>query len=323
MRVGFTYDAVDDYVPAGDVPADYYGEFDSEETIAAIAQGLAGDGREVVRIGRLEALIDFLTEGGQVDIVFNIAEGVWGRSREAQVPALLEAFRLPYTGSDPLTLAVSLDKAMTKHYWQRWGLPTADFGIVATMAELEQVQARLPAFPLFVKPLHEGSSKGISADSVVSNAAELSAQVDKVLLTYREPVLVEEYLPGPEYTAALLGTGATAQVLGLVRIANGVNGFEEKRQWQAGTFVPVDSPGLRKQLEELALEAYRSIGCRDLGRVDIRLDREGYPQLVEINPLPGLSPVHSAVPAIARKAGLAHEQLIGRILQSAIDRYSL
>ncbi len=323
MRIGFTYDAVADYSPVDGVPVDYYGEFDTEETIAAIAQGLAAGGHKVVRIGRIEALFHFLMEGEQVDLVFNIAEGVWGRSREAQVPALLEAFRLRYTGSDPLTLALSLDKAITKHYWQRWGLPTADFGIVATMADLERVRASLPSFPLFVKPLHEGSSKGIDDHSTVSTAAELSAQVEKVLSTYQQPALIEEFLPGPEYTAALLGSGAAAYVLGVVRIANRVTGYEEKRHWQADTFVPVDSPGLREQLEQLALEAYRSLGCRDLGRVDIRMDREGYPQLIEINPLPGLSPAHSAVPAIARNAGLSYEQLIGRILQSAIDRYSL
>jgi D-alanine-D-alanine ligase len=327
MNVGLTYDLRDDYPPYANAPPDYYGEFDSEENIDYLADAIASAGHHVSRIGNVYKLVRFLAEGGSVDIAFNMTEGLWGRARESQVPALLEAYRIPYTGSDPLTLALCLDKAMTKQIWQREGLPTADFCIVSDGADWDRVREALPDFPLFVKPLHEGSSKGISVESIVESERELSERIAWTLEWYQQPVLVEAFLPGREFTVGVLGNGRAAQTLGAAEVTivsqYRVNGFVEKEEWEASgveKFIPVESSALRNRLSELALRAYLAVGCRDLGRVDIRLDKDDEPQLLEINPVVGLHPTHSALPVIASQEGLSFEDMIARILEHAIHR---
>jgi D-alanine-D-alanine ligase len=330
MNVGLTYDLRDDYPPYANAPPDYYGEFDSEENIAYLVEAIASAGHHVCRIGNVYKLVRFLAENGSVDIVFNMTEGLWGRARESQVPALLEAYRIPYTGSDPLTLALCLDKAMTKQLWQREGLPTSDFCVVSNGFELDRVREAFPDFPLFVKPLHEGSSKGISVESIVESERELSERIEWTLEWYQQPVLIEEFLPGREFTIGVLGSERAAQVLGAAEVTivsqYRVNGFVEKEEWEAsGTekFIPVESSALKNRLSELALRAYLAVGCRDVGRVDIRLDRDDNPQLLEINPVVGLHPTHSALPIIGSQAGLSFEDLIARILGHAINRWEI
>jgi D-alanine-D-alanine ligase len=323
MRVGFTFDAVEDYEPCADGPHDYYGELESEESVGAIELSLTRLSYEVIRLGHLRKLLRFVLDGGLVDIVFNFSEGIYGRSREAQVPAILEAFRIPYVGSDPLTLALCLDKAMTKRLWRLEGLPTADFCVITSAADLERALAGPLDFPLFVKPAWDGSSKGIDSESVVASPAALAVKVRQLLACYQQPVLVETYLPGPEYTVGLLGNGDQAWTLGAVQIADAVTGFKEKKHWHEQTFLPVPGSQLRQEMLELARHAYLAVECRDLGRVDMRLDAAGRLQLLEINPLPGLRTTASALPAIARQAGLDYDQLIAAIMRSALTRLAL
>ena len=330
MRVGLTYDLRDDYPSRANAPPDYYAEFDTEENINHLAAAIESLGHQVCRIGNVYKLMRFIVEGGSVDIAFNMAEGLWGRAREAQVPAILEAYRIPYTGSDPLTLALCLDKSMTKRIWQNAGLPIPDFCVVSGMAELDQGRDDLPGFPLFVKPVHEGASKGIGTASIVESDRQLYERVERVLAWYQQPALVEEYLPGREFTVGILGNGREARVLGVGEITlssmDGVYGFVQKEEWEDRVprkLIPVESPPLINELSELALRAYHAVGCRDLGRLEIRLDKNGSPQLLEINPIVGLHPTHASLPSIATQAGLCYEELIGGILEHAIDRCGL
>ena len=326
ILVGLTYDLVSDYPVLDDSPEDLYGEFDSEETVSALENALVNIGYSVQRIGNINHLVKFLASDKRVDVVFNIAEGLWGRNREGQIPALLEAYRIPYTFSDPITLSLSLDKAFTKSLWQRAGLPVSPFYVVEELAYYKApIKAGLE-FPLFVKPVREGSSKGVGVESIVETAGQLKVQVERVISTYHQPAIVEEFLPGREFTVAVLGHDSTAKVLGILEVTKvkhcKVNGFVQKSDWAtygSVAFKPLDEPLLQVQLEEICVQAYQVVGCRDAARLDLRMDKHGQLQLMEINPLSGLSN-HSALPILARNAGLSFEMLIETILQGAIER---
>lgn len=323
--VGLTYDLASDYLLEENTPEDFYGEFDSEETIDRLETAISNLGYSVYRIGNIEKLVAFLAQNQKVDVVFNIAEGRWGRNRESQIPALLEAYSIPYTFSDPLTLGVSLDKAFTKRVWQQAGLPVAPFCLVENIADFNiPVEAGME-FPLFVKPLLEGSSKGINLESFVETVDQLRVQVERVIQFYHQPALVEEFLPGREFTVGITGSGQGAKVLGVLEVPYvelvKVNGFTQKRDHVWKSYTPVVDDFLQNHLSEISLRAYQILGCRDSGRLDIRIDKHGQPQLMEINTLSGLSS-HSALPFMATQAGLTFEMLINGILQAAIDRGS-
>jgi D-alanine-D-alanine ligase len=328
MLVGLTYDLKEDHpLPAG-APPDYAAEFDTAESVRAMVEALESHGHRVRCIGNVYQLVEFLTRGERVDIMFNMAEGVQGRSREAQVPAVLEAYHVPYTGSDPLTMALCLDKPMTKRLWQAAGLPTADFRVVDDGAALADGGA-LPEFPLFVKPAYEGSSKGIDLGSIVEDRAALARRVAWTRERYRQPALVETFLPGREFTVGILGTGAAAEVLEVGEVLlvthDRVHGAAQKEHWMAripDKLAPVEEP-LRARLASLALGAYRAVGARDWGRVDLRMDRAGAPQLMEINPVAGLYPDRSSMPIVASLAGVSYEALLGAILEQAARRCGL
>ena len=327
MKIGLTYDLRDDSAPPDDAPEDAFAEFDAAETIDALDAALASGGHQVERIGSARQLAGFLAAGQTVDLVYNIAEGIHGRSREALVPAILEAFDIPYTFSDPLTLALCLDKAMVKRVWCQAGLPTPAWWLIPDMAALDVAAGSLPDGPLFVKPAHEGSSKGIRHESLVETEAALREQVAVVLNMYRQPALIEPFLPGCEFTIAVWGNGDTARVLGMAEITEvkvaRLSGYVEKEHWQTlypDTFHRVAPGALRDTLGDLALRAYHVVGCRDLGRIDIRLDEQDRPQLLEINPLPGLHPTQSALPIISRWAGVSFEQLVIHVVDFATRR---
>ena len=319
--------------PADD---DEYAEWDSAETIDAVADALGALG-EVVR---LEATPDFperLRHAG-VDIVFNIAEGLRGVNREAHVPAICEFYGIPYSGSDPYTLSLCLDKRRTKEVLSYHGVPTAEFVLVEQLEDLEG--SADPSFerPLFVKPLHEGSSKGITERNLVRSPDELRHQVAFLLESYDQPVLVERYLPGLEFTCAVLGNGGEARVLPLVGMnfdalpegALPIYGYEAKWVWDTREDpLPIfDCPArvdddLRRAIEDVALRAYRVLGCRDWSRVDVRLDADGTPNVVEVNPLPGILPDpadNSCFPKAARAAGMSYDELIRSCLRHAAAR---
>ncbi|HEX6536010.1 MAG TPA: hypothetical protein VF041_15545 [Gemmatimonadaceae bacterium] len=319
---------------------DEFAEWDSAETIDAVERALAGLG-EVVR---LEANADFpeRLRAARPDIVFNMAEGLRGVNREAHVPAICEFFGIPYSGSDPFTLSLCLDKAKTKELLAYHGVPTAPFTVVRELEPLDAIDARFPLaasrFPLFVKPVHEGSSKGITERNLCGSLDELEAQLAFLLARYEQPVLVEEFLPGAEFTCAVLGNGAAARVLPLVGMrfdalpdgALPVYGYEAKWLWDRPDH-PLEifecpariDEATRRAIEDVALAAYRVLACRDWSRIDVRLDAAGVPNVVEVNPLPGILPNpadNSCFPKAARAAGMSYDELVQACVRAAAER---
>lgn len=323
QTIGFTYDLRSEYAALG-YPEEETAEFDADVTIDGIAAAIRELGYEVDRIGHIRTLAQRLVKGDRWNLVFNIAEGVKGRNREAQVPALLEAYDIPCSFSDPLVCAVTLDKAVAKRVVQSFGLRTPGFHIVRTGADVDRVA--LP-YPLFAKPIAEGTGKGIDRLSCVKTPAELNSVCAALLAKFRQPVLVEEYLPGREFTVGILGTADDARVLGTLEVTMRPNAgtaiYSYEMKERCDDFVDYSRPArsaLVQAVETLALDSYRALELRDGGRVDLRLDRDGNPAFMEVNPLPGLNPVHSDLPMIARQEGLTFRDLIGAILTSALKR---
>ena len=322
-KIGFVYDLRKDYLAEG-YSEEQAAELDSESTIDAIAGALCALGNSVDRIGHARELCRRLVAGERWDMVFNIAEGLHGRSREAQVPAILELFGIPYTFSDPLVCAVTLDKAIAKRIVMTAGVPTPAFAVIREERDVDSVRLR---YPLFAKPIAEGTGKGVDHRSRVTSPDELRAVCRHLLGAFRQPVLVEEYLPGREFTTGLLGTGADARVLGTMgfRIKPGAPSsdysFEVKERCEEFVeYFSMERGALRDDVERVALDAYRALECRDGGRVDVRLDSDGRPSFIEVNPLPGLHPTHSDLPMIAAYEGLPYVSLIGAIVDSATRR---
>ena len=314
---------------------DEFAEWDSAETIGAVERALAALG-EVVRI---EATDDFpeRLRTARPDIVFNIAEGLRGPNRESHIPAICEFYGIPYTASDPYTLSLCLDKARTKDVLRARGVPTAPSVLVESVVDLGD----LPAFPVFAKPVHEGSSKGITERNFCRDRQELAETVSFLLERYAQPVIVEAYLPGAEFTCAVLGNGHGARVLPLVGLnfsslpdgALPIYGFEAKWVWDRperplAIFecpARISAP-LAREIERVTLAAYRALGCRDWSRIDVRLDAKGAPNVVEVNPLPGILPDpqdNSCFPKAARAAGISYEQLIQHCLRLAAERQGI
>jgi D-alanine-D-alanine ligase len=299
-------------------------EYDSPETVQAIKQAIASYGHEVVELEATPELSALLPPSG-IDVAFNIAEGIGGRARESQVPALLELLGIPYTGSDPTAIALSLDKAVAKRLVQQVGLLTPAFVLMATGRE------RLPRgwnFPAIVKPVAEGSSKGIKHTSVVSDEKTLRSLVAEQSARYGQAMLVEAFLPGREFTLGLLGERKPRVLPPLeVRFTDAagphpVYAFESKF-YSRGVDLQVPAqvdPALGKELQRVARAAFSALGCRDVARIDVRLDAEGRVNFIECNPLPGLAPGFSDLCLIAQATGMEYRALIGEILASALRR---
>jgi D-alanine-D-alanine ligase len=325
LGLGFCYDRKEDYLAAGLTPEQVM-EFDPEETVAAIAAGLASLGHRVERVGRGVELARRLVAGERLDLVFSIAEGSKGRSREAQVPALCELFDQPYVFADPLTCAISLDKAMAKRVVRDHGLPTPRFAVVAAPDDLAGV-ALDP--PLFAKPTAEGSSKGVTALSMIRSRADLEAACRELLARFGQPVLVESFLPGREVTVGVVGHGTDARVVGVMEVD--IKGGDEtyaytaanKDDWQRRIEYRLIDDDLASAAGELALAVFAALGCRDGARIDLRCDAAGRPNFMEANPLPGLDPLRGDLPFIARFAGHSYGDLLGWIVDSARQRYGL
>ncbi|HEV2560993.1 MAG TPA: hypothetical protein VGT78_02525 [Rhizomicrobium sp.] len=323
MRIGVTYDLRADYLALGMSEEDT-AEFDSEITIDAICSALSGLGFGPVRIGNVKKLTEALARGERWDGVFNFCEGLKGVSREAQVPALLEAYDIPYVFSDPLTSALTLDKAMTKRVVRDCGVPTVDFAVIEKIEDARKVN--LP-FPLFLKPVAEGSGKGINAKSKVDDRAALESVAAELLARFKQPVLVETFLAGREFTVAITGTGADAEVLGVSEIKQIENyvghgyGFENKEDWEDKVSIVLADEVSAKAAGDVALAAWRSLRCRDGGRVDIRNDANGKPHFIEVNPLAGLRPEYSDMCFIARFKNVSYQELIGKIMNSFLKRH--
>ena len=325
MRIALVYDLRDDYRALG-FSEEEVAEFDSVETIDALAEALQALGCEPSRVGRGQALAARLVAGERYDLVFSIAEGVTGRSREAQVPALCELFGQPYLFSDPLTLAAALDKAVAKRLVRDTGVPTAAFAVAETSAaEI----ANWDLFPAFVKPLAEGTGKGCEAGSLVKSPGELRAAVTRVIERFRQPALVERFLSGREFTVGLAGNGAEARVLGVCEIllkpnaeANVYSLHNKELCEELVTYVRADD-GEARLAGARALAAYKALQCRDAARIDFRSEESGEPYFLEANPLAGLNPWHSDLPILAAQNGIEFVALIGMILDAGLARYGL
>jgi D-alanine-D-alanine ligase len=326
LKVGITYNLKKDFSRQENQPIDFLEEFDTEETIDAIRKVLEGEGHDVIKLGGDAGLIDRLRQT-PVDIVFNIAEGLQGRNREAHIPALLEFLNIPYTGSDPLTLSLTLDKAMAKRVVASQNIPTPRFKKVEGVEDLHDLDLR---YPLFVKLCHEGSSKGIRLDSKISNAQFLREKTTELLKTYGSPLLVEEFVKGPEFTVGILGNEEPS-VLGVMQIEikgsapeESIYSLEIKREWEERVRYhcpPLIDQNLLRKIEEVALRSYRALECRDVSRVDIRMGEDGTPYFLEINPLPGLSPVYGDLVMIGRNMGWDYARLVKTIFHHALKRY--
>jgi D-alanine-D-alanine ligase len=311
-----------DYLAAG-YGEEETAEFDRPDTIEAIERTLNQLGHETRRIGRVQKLVEAMAGGQRWDLVFNIAEGLRGVGRESQVPAVLDAYDIPYTFSDPVVTGVTLHKGLTKHVLRSLDIPTAPFAVVEREADIAKV--RLP-FPLFAKPVAEGTAKGINARSKVSGPAELEAQCRHLLTTYQQPVLVETFLSGREVTVGITGTGEQARAIGTLEIvllpsaeADAYTYVNKERCEELCKYVLADA-GMARQAEELALRTWRGLGCRDGGRVDLRADADGRLNVLEVNPLPGLHPEHSDLPLLCTAVGMSYTDLIGDIVHSASSR---
>lgn len=322
MRVGLTYDLRDQYLAEGYSDEDT-AEFDRADTIDSLADALTELGYEPVRIGRARDLMERLLAGDRYDLVFNIAEGLSGLSREAQVPAILDAFAIPYTFSDAVVLGIALDKAFTKQVLRDAGVPTADFHVVHDPKDLEAVD--LP-MPLFLKPIAEGTGKGVTSRSRVQTRPELLRLGAELLTRYRQPVLVETFLPGREFTVGILGTGLKSESLGTIEIVLGegaekdVYSYVNKERCEELVEYRLVDDALANEAARLAISAWRALRCRDGGRVDLRADASGHLQVLEINPLAGLHPLHSDLPILATMVQMPYVELIDRIMRSAMDR---
>jgi D-alanine-D-alanine ligase len=323
MRIGVTYDLRSEYLAMG-YGEEETAEFDSEITVAAICGALEALGYEPVRIGGVRQLAQMLVAGERWDAVFNICEGLKGVAREAQVPALLEAYDVPYVFSDPLTLSLALDKGMAKKIVGACGVATPDFAVIDDLGDLAHLA--LP-FPLFLKPVAEGSGKGVDAKSRVTNPNQLARVADDLLKRFHQPVLVESFLPGREFTVGITGTGLEAKALGVLEVVltdhatpHGY-GYENKEHFEEKTIYRLAEDSLADGAAEVALAAWRALRCRDGGRIDIRYGDDGKAYFLEANPLAGLNPDRSDLVFIARFKGIAYRDLIGRIMQSCAQRH--
>jgi len=322
LKIGITYDLREDYLIEG-YGEEETAEFDRAETIEAIDQTLKELGYRTDRIGHLKSLTRRLAAGDRWDLVFNIAEGLRGFGREAQIPALLDAYDIPYTFSDPLVLALTLHKGMTKHVIRDMGIPTPDFAIIE---KEDQITGICLSYPLFAKPVAEGTGKGITAASKINTEKEL-VEVCRMLLTvFKQPVLVESFLPGREFTVGIIGTGKdaiatdTMEVCLKAQAEPDVYSYINKENCEELVEYRLVYDEEAQQVRETALSAWRGLGCRDAGRMDLRSDRSGRPNFMEVNPLAGLHPQHSDLPIIFSLMGKTFHQLIDMIMHSALKR---
>jgi len=337
LQVGFTFNLKRDISPEENLPEDFYAEWDDIHTIKAVKKALEKGGARVKLIEADERAFERLKRS-KVDFVFNMAEGYRGESRESHVPAMLEMLKIPYTGSGPLTLALALDKAMTKEVLSHHNIPNPKFQIFRSVNDKLK---RGLAFPLIVKPIREGSSMGIFNNAIVRNDAELRTRVVFIIKTYEEPALVEEFLEGREFTVGVLGNGKDAVILPIEELlfdalpegANRIYSYEAKWVWDTPEKplkifqCPAKIPKrLENRIKKVVLQAYKVLDCHDVTRIDVRLGRNNKVNIIEVNPLPGLLPdpdQNSCLPNEARSAGLSFEQLINTILFHALKRHSM
>lgn len=344
-RIAIIANLIDGFERNADDPLDAGAEFDRLQTIEAIADALERDGHNVFFLEANSTLPEALMDV-RPDICFNIAEGIRGDGREAQVPALCELLGIPYTASQVVANAISLNKTITKRIWQQQGLPTAPYYEFNSLEEVAHADFR---FPLFAKPSREGTGMGINTNSIISNYDQLIERVDWLLSNYRQPVLVEEFLPGREFTVGFIGNrGHTTfrrrpelydndgyhwfpvlEIDTLSSVSPTIYGHDAKEldigsEGAPNYLCPADIPeSLRARLIDLTRRAAEALEVRDVSRVDFRVGADGEPYLLEINTLPGLNPILSDLCIMAAAEGMSHQTLITEILYLAGERYHL
>lgn len=327
MKIGITYDLKTDWsVDSGD-PVDTNAEFDQPETIDRIIAAIASGGHDVERIGNIQQLIPRLNSL-DVDLVFNVCEGRHGRNRESQVPMLLELYGIPFVGADALSLGLTLDKVMAKKVFLGQGIPTPRFFSIDDPAAA--VQGNAIGYPVIVKTAHEGSSKGLDSASRVTSPAELESRVEYVTQHYQQAALVEEFIPGLELTVAVLGN-KTPVAMPIVQIS--IEGRVELHK-EIYTHALISSAALEyicpaqisadltRQIQDLAVQVFRAVDCRDMARVDFRVDGQGQPYVLEINPLPTLDDT-DVFHLFPKLFGLDFDSVVNIIINLALSRYGL
>ncbi len=327
MKIGMTYNLKSDWqITDGDM-VDGNAEFDKPETIDDLARILESFGHTVTKIGHVQKLlaqIDTL----DVDIVFNIHEGIGDRNRESQVPSILDIYKIPFTGSDALTLGITLDKMIAKKCFIADGVPTPRYFVARNSRDLEKLNTI--GFPLIVKTMWEGTSKGLSEHSRVEDMASLKRQVDLIVEKYQQPALVEEFISGTEFTVGVIGNESPVampvvqvSINGSIDLGDNFYTFERTQGNEVRYVCPAQiEPQATKRIQDIAVAAYQSVGCRDYGRVDFRLDKKGNPYVLEINPLPSLDrkDVFNLFPKVL---GTTFEDTIHQIFNLALKRYGL
>jgi len=320
-----------------EIPVDFFAEGDSPDTIQAIIQALESKGHQVTGI-EADQLLNYQLNGFRPELVFNIAEGLFGDFRESFVPMICEKFNLPYTGSDPLTLALCLNKARTKELLTYYGIPNAPFKIFTLQ---DKISLEGFEFPAIVKPISEGSSKGIFNDSVVENLSQAGKRIREKIAKYQQPVILEKFLTGDEYTVAIWGNGDEIEVLPIVAIqysslpqeAHPIYSYEAKWVWDTPDNpleifqcpAPLAATKKRK-IEKVVCDAYKVLQIRDWCRIDVRLDESGIPNILELNPLPGILPNpedNSCFPKAARTAGYDYAGMLNRVVEFAAKRHGM
>jgi D-alanine-D-alanine ligase len=328
MRIGFTYDLKTDWPRDPDDPPDAKAELDRPETVDMIARALESGGHSVIRIGNVRNLLSMI-DSLDVDLVFNICEGSSGRNRESQVPVILELNGIPFVGADGLAMGITLDKIVAKKCFLADGVSTPRFFSASNAEDLEG--KNLIGFPLIVKAACEGTSKGLTADSVVYDSAALKSQVEFITRSYKQPAIVEEFIKGTEFTVPVLGNNPP-EAMPVIAVGIGQEfNLGEKFFTNAmvvdesvvGYICPADIPAdLARKMQNLAVRAYQAVGCRDFGRVDFRVDEKGNPYVLEINPLPSLAESDS-FNVFPSAIGSTYDQVINRIVRHACERYNL
>lgn len=322
MKVGLTYDLRSWYLDRGYSMEDT-AEFDKQDTVDALDQALRKMGFQTEQVGNCFQLIDALVSGKKWDLVFNIAEGLYGDGRESVVPAILDQYRIPYVFSGPVILGVSLNKYLTRLIVSAAGVPVSPGMLVSSIDDVRKCRLE---YPLFIKPVSEGTGKGINDKSILKSPAELKEMAEWILKRFDQPALVEEYLPGREFTVGVIGTGDESVAIGGMEIECKDNlpysvEFKEA-YWDFCKYIPMAGE-YAEECKSVAVKVWKALRSVDGGRVDVKADRNGRICFMEVNPLAGLHPVHSDLPILGRMSGIEYQQLIEMIMKAALKRHGL
>ncbi len=322
MKVGLTFDLRSWYTDRG-YSMDETAEFDKQETIDALENSLNLMGYETEPVGNTFQLIEALASGKRWDIIFNIAEGLYGDGRESVVPAILDQYKIPYVFSGPVIMGLSLNKHLAKLVVASSGVPVSPGILISKIQDLDNCNLN---YPLFVKPVSEGTGKGITEKSLVNSGPDLRKMVEWILSEFHQPALVEEYLPGREFTVGVVGYGHDAVAIGGMEVICADNlpySVEVKENYQNYcTYKPLGDD-IVDECKSVALGAWKALDAVDAGRVDLKADRNGKICFIEANPLAGLNPIHSDLPILSRMSGIEYQTLMEMIMKAAIKRNGL